>query len=43
MNLQQLKKIGVFYGRFTLSYTQVGYRARSLLWVDPKANFSGQH
>jgi len=43
MNLQQLKKIGVFYGRFTLSYTQVGYRARSLLWVNPKVDFSGQH
>ena len=43
MNLQQLRKIGVFYGRFTLSYTQVGYRARSLLWVNPKRDFSGQH
>jgi dehydrogenase/reductase SDR family member 12 len=43
MNLQQLRKIMVFYGRFTPSYTQVGYRARSLLWRDPKADFSGQH
>ena len=43
MNLQQLRKIGVFYGRFTLSYTQVGYRARSLLWVNPKRDFAGQH
>jgi dehydrogenase/reductase SDR family member 12 len=42
MNLQQLRKIMVFYGRFTPSYTQVGYRARSLLWRDPKADFSGQ-
>ena len=43
MNLQQLKKLGVFYGRFTLSYTQVGYRARSLLWSNTPADFSGQH
>lgn len=43
MNFQQLKKIGVFYGRFTLSYTQIGYRARSVLWANPKADFSGQH
>lgn len=43
MNIQQLKKVGVFYGRFTLSYTQIGYRARSLFWRNPKADFSGQH
>ncbi|MBL8336334.1 MAG: SDR family NAD(P)-dependent oxidoreductase [Rhodoferax sp.] len=43
MNLQQLRKIMVFYGRFTPSYTQIGYRARSLLWRNPKADFSGQH
>lgn len=43
MNLQQLRKLMVFYGRFTPSYTQLGYRARSLLWRDPKADFSGQH
>ncbi len=43
MNLQQLKKIGVFYGRFTPSYTQIGYRARSLLWSKVKLDFSGQH
>jgi dehydrogenase/reductase SDR family protein 12 len=42
MNLLQLRKIMVFYGRFTPSYTQVGYRARRLLWRDPKADFSGQ-
>ncbi len=43
MNLQQLRKLMVFYGRFTPSYTQVGYRARSLFWRDPKPDFSGQH
>lgn len=42
MNLQQLRKIMVFYGRFTPSYTQIGYRARSLFWRDPKPDFSGQ-
>ncbi len=42
MNWQQLKKVVAFYGRFTLSFTQVGYRARSLTWPPLKANFSGQ-
>jgi dehydrogenase/reductase SDR family protein 12 len=43
MNWQQLKKIAAFYGRFTLSFTQVGYRARSLTWPALKADFTGQH
>lgn len=43
MNFQQLKKIAAFYGRFTLSFTQVGYRARSLFWPPSKPDFSGQH
>lgn len=43
MNLQQLKKLCVFYGRFTLSYSQIGYRARSLLWSNARLDFSGQH
>ena len=42
MNWQQLKKIAAFYGRFTLSFTQVGYRARSLFWPPLTADFSGQ-
>ena len=42
MNLQSIKKAMVFYGRFLPSYTQIGYRVRSLLWRDPKADFSGQ-
>ena len=41
--LRLLGRVMVFYGRFTPSYTQIGYRARSLLWRDPKADFSGQH
>jgi dehydrogenase/reductase SDR family protein 12 len=42
MNYQQLKKIAAFYGRFTLSFTQVGYRARSLGWAPLKPDFAGQ-
>ena len=43
MNLQQLRKLMVFYGRFTPSYTQIGYRLRSLLWSHAQPDFSGQH
>jgi dehydrogenase/reductase SDR family protein 12 len=43
MNYQQLKKIAAFYTRFTLSFTQVGYRARSLTWSKFKPDFRGQH
>ena len=43
MNYQQLKKIAAFYGRFTLSFTQVGFRARSLAWPRFKPEFRGQH
>ena len=42
MNYQQLKKIAAFYGRFTASFTQIGYRARSLTWKPFRADFSGQ-
>jgi dehydrogenase/reductase SDR family protein 12 len=43
MNVQQLKKIAAFYARFTLSFSQVGYRARSLTWHATRLDFSGQH
>ena len=43
MNLQQLKKIAAFYARFTLSFTQVGYRARRLSWPALEPDFKGQH
>jgi len=43
MNWQQLKKIVAFYGRFTLSFTQVGYLTRRLFWPSFKADFRGQH
>jgi dehydrogenase/reductase SDR family protein 12 len=43
MTLQQFKKILQFYGRFTASFTQVGYRWRSLSWRTFKPDFQGQH
>jgi len=43
MELQQLKKIAAFYGRFTLSFTQVGYLARKLFWPRFTPDFKGQH
>ena len=42
MNLQQLKKVVAFYGRFTLSFTEVGYRYRRLSFGDDKRDFHGQ-
>lgn len=43
MTLQQLKKIVAFYGRFTLSFTQVGYLARRPFWPAFRPEFKGQH
>ena len=43
MNYQQLKKIVAFYTRFTASYTQVGYRWRSLSWKKFTPDYRGQH
>jgi dehydrogenase/reductase SDR family protein 12 len=43
MNYQQLKKIAAFYGRFTLSFSQIGYVARSLTWPATKLDFTGEH
>jgi dehydrogenase/reductase SDR family member 12 len=43
MNYQQLKKIAAFYGRFTLSFTQVGYRWRRRGWPAFTPDFRGQH
>lgn len=42
MNYQQLKKILDFYGRFTLSFTQIGYRARRMWWPKFRPDFRGQ-
>lgn len=43
MNLPMLKKVAAFYARFTLSFTQVGYRFRSLTWPKVNLDFKGQH
>ena len=43
MNYQQLKKIVGFYSRFTGSFTQVGYRWRSLSWDRFTPDYKGQH
>jgi dehydrogenase/reductase SDR family protein 12 len=43
MNYQQLKKIVGFYSRFTGSFTQVGYRWRSLSWDRFTPDYQGQH
>jgi dehydrogenase/reductase SDR family protein 12 len=43
MNYQQLKKIVGFYSRFTASFTQVGYRWRSLSWDQYTPDYRGQH
>lgn len=37
-----LKKLIGFYCRFTPSYSQIGYYARSLLWRRLQGNFAGQ-
>ncbi|MFO1427005.1 MAG: SDR family NAD(P)-dependent oxidoreductase [Steroidobacteraceae bacterium] len=42
MDLQQLKKIAAFYGRYTLSFTQIGYRVRRLAWSADPPDFRGQ-
>jgi dehydrogenase/reductase SDR family protein 12 len=43
MTFQQLKKIAAFYARFTLSFTEVGFRARKLFWPRTRLDFAGQH
>jgi dehydrogenase/reductase SDR family member 12 len=42
VNWQQFKKVVAFYGRFTLSYTQIGFAARRLWWRDTTPRFNGQ-
>jgi dehydrogenase/reductase SDR family member 12 len=43
MNYQQFKKIVGFYSRFTASFTQVGFRWRSLSWPSFTPDYRGQH
>jgi dehydrogenase/reductase SDR family protein 12 len=42
MTLAQLKKIVVFYQRFLVSFSAIGFRGRSLFWPRLDADFSGQ-
>lgn len=41
--LQKVIGMLVFYGRYSLSFTEIGYRARRLAWPKSKRDFSGQH
>ena len=43
MDIRLLKTVLSFYGRYTLSFTQIGYRARSLLWRRFTPDLCGQH
>ena len=42
MDLARLKKVVGFYGRFLVSFSAVGYRARALTWKSLRADFTGQ-
>jgi dehydrogenase/reductase SDR family member 12 len=42
VNFAKLKKVVAFYGRFLVSFTAIGYRARSLRWRPFTPDFRGQ-
>lgn len=42
MDWAKLRKIAGFYGRFLISFSAIGYKARSLTWRPLDADFSGQ-
>jgi dehydrogenase/reductase SDR family member 12 len=42
VDVARLKKIAGFYGRFLVSFSALGYRARSLVWRPLRADFTGQ-
>ncbi len=42
MDFVKFKKLVGFYGRFLVSFSAVGYRARSLTWPPLRADFTGQ-
>src|SRR5688500_5514897 len=42
MDFTRLKKLAGFYGRFLVSFSAVGYRARSLFWTALRADFTGR-
>ncbi|MFK7830052.1 MAG: SDR family NAD(P)-dependent oxidoreductase [Congregibacter sp.] len=43
MKAADLVKILAFYGRFTPTYSRIGYTARKLGWSSANMNFTGQH
>jgi dehydrogenase/reductase SDR family protein 12 len=42
MDFARLKKVAGFYGRFLVSFSAVGYRARALFWTPLRADFTGR-
>ena len=42
MDFARLKKVVGFYGRFLVSFSALGYRARSLTWQPLRGDFTGQ-
>lgn len=42
MDVAKLKKLAGFYGRFLVSFSAIGYRARVLRWRPLGGNFNGQ-
>jgi dehydrogenase/reductase SDR family protein 12 len=42
MNFSMFKKVVGFYGRFLVSFSAIGYRARALTWPPLPASFGGQ-
>jgi dehydrogenase/reductase SDR family protein 12 len=42
MDFARLKKVVAFYGRFLVSFSAIGYRARALSWQALPASFGGQ-
>src|SRR5687768_6877607 len=42
VDFARLKKIAGFYCRFLVSFSAIGYRARSLVWRPLQADFTGQ-
>jgi dehydrogenase/reductase SDR family member 12 len=42
MNLAMLKKVAAFYGRFLVSFSAIGYRARALTWQPLPGDSKGQ-
>lgn len=42
MDVAKLKKILGFYGRFLVSFSAIGYRARALTWRRLRADFTGR-